>query len=101
MALEIDPEKIIGEFDTTLDFPIKYVVHTSRGDFAIYIYHERFIKGDKTERSTNSDIPFATWTPDKGLLQFAHSPFIPLRDAGLMPILEEFCENAYKAWKNE
>ena len=86
---------IAEPFETHLKFPIKYVLHKCTGEFKISIYHEHNAGGT---RSVNSDVPFATWLPGRGITQINHSPFCVLRDAGLVPVMEKFCQEAYDAW---
>ena len=94
-------ENLIGQFATELEFPIHYVLHEDSGGFKVSIFHERYLKGAGSERDANSDIAFAVWRPDKGLMQVSSFPYITLRDAGLVPDMEEFCQEAYEAWKED
>lgn len=100
MSLSVIKEKglLIGEHQSFVELPIRYVVHTQmNGEFAIGIYYDRYLKGDLNQRCVNSDIPFASWKPGRGLSSINfHS--VLLRDTGLWPELEDFCERAYEAW---
>jgi hypothetical protein len=95
----ISPENFIGELQTEVDLPIKYILHTSGGyEFKISIFYERWLRGDKSQRDVNSDIPIATWLPERGISSVNFTYYL-LRDAGLEPTLEKFCEQAYSTWK--
>lgn len=100
MSLSVIRDKglLIGEHTTYVELPIRYVLHTHiNGEFNIGIYYDRYLKGDLNQRCVNSDIPFASWKPGRGLTSINfHS--VLLRDAGLWPELEAFCERAYEAW---
>lgn len=101
MSLSVIKEKglLIGVHESFVELPIRYVVHTHLdGEFAIGIYYDRYLKGDEQQRCPNSDFPFASWKPGRGLITSNfHSTL--LRDAGLWPELEAFCERAYAAWQ--
>lgn len=97
----IKEEDILAKFDKAVSLPIKYVVHRTETDnFKISIFYETYLKGHRYERNVNSDVPVATWYPKRGIsgLNYTH---ILLRDAGLEPTLEKFCEQAYKAWRKK
>lgn len=92
-------EKLIAEHSTTLDFPIQYALVqdlTAEVPFSIFVYHERQNYRDNG-RSPSSDMPFAIWKPGKGLQSLCHDPFYTLVCAGLRPVMEAFCEEAYAA----
>lgn len=94
---------VLAEHSTALSFPITYILHNEFPDnedtFKVSIYHERYLLGNQTTPDANNQIPFATWTPKRGLFQLNFAPFVCLRDAGLLPEMESFCERAYEAWK--
>ena len=95
--------KLIAEHSTTLDFPIQYALiqnQTPEVPFAIYVYHERQNYRD-TGRSPSSDMPFAVWKPGEGLQSLSHDPFFTLVCAGLRPVMEAFCEQAYAAMQED
>lgn len=91
--------RVIAEHETTLDFPIEYVLTYNKANgFRVYIYHERRLLGADSARDANSDVWFATWTPEKGLMRLSDEPYVTLRKAGLLPVMEEFCKEAHEAW---
>lgn len=100
MSLSIVREKglLIGEHETFVELPIRYVVHLETGVFKVSIYYDQYLNGNLSNRSVNSDMPFATWKPGRGLSS-SNFHSVLLRDAGLWPELEAFCERAYAAWQ--
>ena len=84
----IHDKDIIAAHETTIKLPIRYVLHTTAAPFKINIYY----------KSPVADTPVATWLPGRGISGINFT-FIVLRDAGLIPTMEEFCEQAYSAWK--
>lgn len=91
------PESLIGELRAELEFPVRYILHKSVGEFKISIYPECWLAGG--ERGSASSIPFATWNPRQGLIQINYSTFFVLDYVGLLPHITQFCEQAYEAWK--
>ena len=92
---------VIATHEAALELPIAYVLHSPTENepdgFKISIYLESWLKGDKTQRDANSDIPFCTWVPERGLASVNHK-FTWFRDAGLVPQIEELCQAMYEAW---
>ena len=103
MSRRILEEKglVIGVHESSLELPITYVIHhPTEGEpeaFKISIYQEAWLKGDKTQRDDNSDIPFCTWIPKRGLVPVSHR-FVWYRDLGLAAHIEELCQAMYDAW---
>lgn len=95
---------IIAEHESTFELPVTFVIHrptTGEPDgFKISIYQESWLKGDKSQRDANSDIPFCTWIPGRGLASVSHL-FIWYRDIGLASQMEELCQAMYDAWSEE
>ena len=84
---------IIAEHSTTLEIPLSYVLYEKNG-FKIGIYQDSL-----TTNHQISDVPFCIWYPDGQGCRSISSRFLWYRDAGLVPQMEELCQQMYEAWK--
>ena len=88
----------IAKHSTSIEMPLSFVLHApsenNPNGFKISIYQESL-----TESFKVSDIAFSVWYPDgRGCIAISQS-FRWFRDAGLLPKIDELCQQMYEAWK--